>query len=135
MRVSYLPSDLDIERVASWLSNQAYWSIGRDFQTVQRSFERSVPISVIADDGRFVGVGRLVTDGCTFGWLCDVFVEPELRGNGIGHLIAKAAVDYFADQKSFRLLLKTRDAQPVYRDVGFQDLENPTSWMAIEQGF
>jgi len=135
MRVSHDPGDLDIAKVIEWLANDSYWAFGRDPELIKKSFANSIPISVIGDDKSFLGVGRLVTDGCTFGWLCDVFVDPDSRGKGVGHIITKAAIDYFNHVPKFRLLLKTRDAHGVYQDLGFAVLGNSPTWMAIEQGY
>ena len=134
MRVSYEPEDLDFSKVIEWLSKDSYWAFGRDPELIKQSFSNSVPISVIGDDNSFLGVGRLVTDKCTFGWLCDVFVAPESRGIGVGHEITKAAIQYFDHIPKFRLILKTRDAHGVYKAAGFSELDNRDCWMAIEQG-
>ncbi|MCX6429596.1 MAG: GNAT family N-acetyltransferase, partial [Actinobacteria bacterium] len=61
--------------------------------------------------------------------------DPDSRGKGVGHLITKAALDYFNQVPKFILILKTRDAHGVYQDLGFAELDKPNSWMAIEQGF
>ena len=132
---SYDPQELDIERVIEWLSNDAYWAIGRDSETIKASFINSVPISVRGEGGEFLGIGRLVTDGYTFGWLCDVYVHPDYRGLGIGHAIARAATSYFNNSPKFRLILKTRDAHQVYKECGFHELSSPENWLGIEQGF
>ena len=132
---SYDPSDLDIESVIEWLSNDAYWAIGRDSETIKATFNNSIPISVRGEDRKFIGVGRLVTDGYTFGWLCDVYVHPDHRGLGVGHAITKAAISYFQNSPSFRLILKTRDAHGIYKECGFLELSSPENWLGIEQGF
>jgi GNAT superfamily N-acetyltransferase len=132
---SYDPSDLDIESVIEWLSNDAYWAIGRDSATIKATFNNSIPISVRGEDRKFIGVGRLVTDGYTFGWLCDVYVHPDHRGLGVGHAITKAAISYFQNSPSFRLILKTRDAHGIYKECGFLELSSPENWLGIEQGF
>jgi len=135
MRISYDFDDLDLVKVTEWLTEESYWAFGRDPELVKQSFQNSISICILGDKNEFLGVGRIVTDKSTFGWLCDVFVNPESRGKGIGHLIAQAAIDYFKDLPKFRLILKTRDAHEVYEDVGFKELSNPDSWMAIEHGF
>ena len=132
---SYNPSDLDMEKVINWLSKDAYWSLGRDPEVIKQSFINSVPISVIGENKEFLGVGRIVTDRFTFGWLCDVYVHPNFRGMGIGHAITKAAIDYFKDLQKFRLILITKNAHQVYKDCGFSELTSPEKWMAIEQGY
>ena len=135
MKISYDPTDLNLPNVIEWLTKDSYWAFGRDPAVVKQSFANSIPISIIDNDNSFIGVGRLVTDTCTFGWLCDVYVEPNSRGKGVGHAITKAAIDYFNHLPAFRLLLKTRDAHGVYKDLGFSELAHPDSWLAIEQGF
>lgn len=113
--ISYDPADLGIEKVIEWLSKDSYWAFGRDAQVIRSTFENSVPISAIGSDGEFMGVGRLVTDHYTFGWLCDVFVDPAFRGQGVGHAITNAAIAYFKDSPKVRLILKTKDAHQVYK--------------------
>jgi len=132
---SYDPRDLNIESVIEWLTNDAYWAIGRDSETIKATFNNSIPISVRGEDRKFIGVGRLVTDGYTFGWLCDVYVHPDHRGLGVGHAITKAAISYFQNSPSFRLILKTRDAHGIYKECGFLELSSPENWLGIEQGF
>lgn len=132
---SYDPRDLNIESVIEWLSNDAYWAIGRDSETIKATFNNSIPISVRGEDRKFIGVGRLVTDGYTFGWLCDVYVHPDHRGLGVGHAITQAAISYFQNSPSFRLILKTRDAHSIYKECGFLELSSPENWLGIEQGF
>ena len=132
---SYEHADLNLEKVIEWLSKDSYWAFGREPETIKNTFKNSVPISALSEDGEFVGVGRLVTDGYTFGWLCDVFVDSNYRGLGVGHAITKAAISFFEQVPSFRLILKTKDAHKVYKDCGFEDLVSPESWLAIERGF
>ena len=38
-----------------------------------------------------VGFLRIVTDRATFAWVCDVYVEPAARGQGIGKLLMAEA--------------------------------------------
>ena len=132
---SYDPRDLNMEIVVDWLSNDAYWSRGRRPEVIRESFKNSIPISAISGSGEFLGVGRLVTDQFTFGWLCDVYIHPDFRGLGVGHAITRAAVSFFHDSPKFRLILKTRDAHQVYSDCGFSKLSSHENWMAIEQGY
>jgi GNAT superfamily N-acetyltransferase len=72
-----------------------------------------------------------VTDGATFGWLCDVFVDDSCRGQGLGTFIVKNAVDH-PDLRGIRLLLLgTRDAHELYRKVGFVEVPEPHRWMEL----
>ncbi|GAB3948097.1 hypothetical protein GCM10027614_44520 [Micromonospora vulcania] len=75
------PARFDLDRVHHWLSTDAYWALGRDRETVVRAFAGSLPFGVYRpEDGRQVAVARAVTDGATFAWLCDVYVDRSARG-------------------------------------------------------
>ena len=77
-----------------------------------------------------MGIARVVTDGATFGWVCDVFVDEAERGRGLGGRLIEAVV---ADPRLHglrRLVLATRDAHELYRrHGGFERLKNPDRWM------
>ncbi|HEX7743722.1 MAG TPA: GNAT family N-acetyltransferase [Micromonosporaceae bacterium] len=128
------PDRIDIDRVYRWLSTDAYWAIGRSRETVARAFEGSMPFGVYRPgDGVQVAVGRVVTDGATFAWLCDVYVEPSERGKGLGRWLATAVRDQLADLGVRRILLATADAHAVYAGAGFTPLAKPGQWMELDR--
>lgn len=45
------------------------------------------------DNGRLVGIGRLVSDGALYAFVCDMIVLPEYQGQGIGKVILKMLKD------------------------------------------
>ena len=135
MYVSYELRESDVEKVIHWISQETFWALGRSPEIIKKSFENSTPISIIDEEGLLLGIGRLITDGLTFGWLCDVFVDTAHRGKGVGHLIAQASIDYFEGIPRFRLILKTRDAHSVYADVGFELFQDSEKWMGIFKGY
>ena len=132
LSVSFDSKEVNFAKVFDWLSNQAYWALGRSEETIRSSIDNSLNISVFDEQHQFIGYGRVVTDGVTFGWLCDVFVDPNERGNGAGKAIARAAVDYFKNLSDFRLILKTTDAQEIYRSAGFTEFTDPDKWMIVQ---
>lgn len=69
---------------------------------------------------RQVGFARVVTDGVSFGWLCDFVIDPVLRGRGLGHQLLQTIVDHHA-LKTVTLTLGTRDAHAFYRKFGFTE--------------
>ena len=78
--ISSDPDRLDRSVIHEYLSNQSYWAAGRKMETVERSVAASINLGAYASDGSMVGAARIVTDGVTFGWLCDVFVVEGHRG-------------------------------------------------------
>jgi GNAT superfamily N-acetyltransferase len=118
---------LDVDRVHAWLSNESYWANGRPVEVVRRSIEGSITLGCYAPDGGQAGFCRWVTDSATFGWLCDVFVDADQRGQGLGIFLVESAMDHPAVQGLRLLLLGTRDAQGLYSRFGFATATS--NWM------
>ena len=75
----------------------------------------------------------MVTDGATFAWICDVFVDDAWRGRGIGSWLMRECVTELLERRGIlRLLLATRDAHAVYAQAGFEPLEGAWRWMEID---
>jgi GNAT superfamily N-acetyltransferase len=124
---------LDVERIHRWLSDDAYWSRGRSLATVERSLRHSVNVgayAVTADGPEQVGLLRIVTDRATFAWVCDVYVDPARRGQGIGRLLLAEADTVLSRMGVNRALLATADAHGLYAEFGFGPLEETSRWMA-----
>ena len=123
------PSRLDLDRVHTWLSTDAYWALGRSRDVVERAFASSLPFGVYRPDGIQVAVGRAVTDSATFAWLCDVYVDRAERGRGLGTWMVGAVRDELAGLGVRRILLATADAHGVYAKIGFVPLTEVDRWM------
>lgn len=122
---------LDMKRIHHWLSVESYWATGREFDLVERAFANSYSIGVY-EGTQQVAVARIVSDAATFAWLCDVFVDSDFRGRGIGTWLAQATVEWAEKNGVKRILLATRDAQEVYSRAGFETLKMPERWMSID---
>jgi GNAT superfamily N-acetyltransferase len=123
------PALVDVERVHTWLSTLSYWAQGRPLEVVARSIEGSLPLGLYGPDGTQAGFCRWVTDHATFAWLADVFVDPTLRGTGLGKFLVQIATAHPAVQDLPLQLLGTRDAHGLYRQYGFVDVPEPERWM------
>src|SRR5438045_3335896 len=69
------PGRVDVETVHRWLSQDAYWALGRPREVVETTVCTCDVWSVFAPDGAQVAFTRAVTDGLTFAWICDVYVH------------------------------------------------------------
>jgi GNAT superfamily N-acetyltransferase len=125
------PARLDLDRVYTWLSTDAYWAAGRSRERVARGFAGSVTFGVYRPDGAQVAIARAVTDLATFAWLCDVYVDRAERGRGLGTWLVGAARDELAARGVPRFLLATNDAHGVYAKLGFAPLTHPDRWMEL----
>lgn len=125
------PSRLDRARVHRWLSEGAYWALGRSREQVDASIDGSLPYAVHdTETGEQVAFARIVTDGATFAWLCDVFVDPSRRGDGIGKLLVDGVLADVDARGVPRTVLFTADAHGLYEQYGFRVLDDPALAMA-----
>ncbi len=133
LTISTDPDRLDLDTLHRWLSEDAYWSRGRSRAVVERSVQGSLNFG--AHDGdAFVGYARVVTDGATFAWLCDVYVEPAYRGRGVGTALLDAVAERLGELGVGRAMLATADAHELYARYGFEPLAHPKRWMGRTYG-
>ena len=130
MRVSTDPGLLNVARIHRWLSEDAYWSLGRTREVVERSIEHSLNFGVYDDSGEQVGYARVVTDHATFAWLCDVYVDPAARGRGVGKQLMAEADRLLRSYGVRRAMLATADAHSLYAQHGFAPLAEVERWMS-----
>lgn len=111
---------IDRERVHAWLSEQAYWALGRARETQDAAMDGSRNYGVWdVESGLQVAYARVITDGVTFAWLCDVFVAPDVRGSGIGKMLVEGILSDLEPLGLRRILLATADAHGLYARYGF----------------
>lgn len=122
-------ADMDLDLVHRWLSTDAYWSLGRSREAVHTAAEHSLNFGVLTDDGRQVAYARVVTDHTNFAWLCDVYVDRDHRGRGLGTRLVAAVTERLDELGVRRTLLATQDAHGVYAGFGFEPLPDPSMWM------
>lgn len=130
-RFSTDPSDIDRERVHRWLSEQAYWALGRPRHVQDAAIDASRNYAVVdSESGTQVAYARVITDGVTFAWLCDVFVDPDVRGRAVGVALIDGVIADLEPLGLRRVLLATADAHGLYEKFGFAPLAQPERWMA-----
>ncbi|WP_041294828.1 GNAT family N-acetyltransferase [Isoptericola variabilis] len=124
------PSRIDAERVHALLSTHAYWALGRPREVHEAAMAGSRNYGVYdAETGRQLAYARVVTDGATFAWLCDVIVDPDARGAGIGVRLVQGVLADLEPLRLKRIALVTEDAHGLYRKAGFEVLDDPERWM------
>lgn len=108
------------DRVCELLS-QCYWAQDRSRETIEKSIENSLCWGVYFE-GRQVGFARAVTDHATVYWLCDVIIDGQHRGNGLGKMLVDAVVNS-SELSSLRGILATKDAHGLYEQYGFAKVD------------
>jgi len=64
----------------------------------------------------------VVSDYATVFWICDVFIDDNHRGNGLGKELIRCIVES-NDYKGIRGILATKDAHGLYEQFGFTKAE------------
>lgn len=113
------------------LLKECYWSKGIPQAVVTAAIEMSLCFGVYKDKHQ-VGFARVVTDGATFAWICDVVIAEKHRGQGLSKELMKAVMSHSLLQNLRRICLATKDAHKLYEQFGFKVTETPQNWMEIK---
>lgn len=128
---------VDDREVIEWekvtgLLQTAHWSKGITREEVEIGARNSaVAVAAYAGDA-LVGYARAVSDRVRYGYIMDVFVDPEHRHQGIGRALVKHLLEHPDLKLVYQWMLRTRDAQGVYAPLGFRTIVNPEQWMVIQ---
>ncbi|POH66062.1 MULTISPECIES: GNAT family N-acetyltransferase [Cryobacterium] len=123
-------AEIDREWVHQSISEQSYWAPGRSRSRQDAAIEGSRNFGVYdSASKKQIAYARMVTDGVTFAWLCDVFVDPGVRGRGIGAMLIAGIVDHCRPLGLRRIALSTDDAHGLYAKFGFAPLALTGAWM------
>jgi GNAT superfamily N-acetyltransferase len=130
INISTNQSLLDVDLIHRYLCDESYWAKGIPRDVVERSIEHSLCFGAYEDEKQ-IGFARAVTDYAVFAYIGDVFVIESHRGRGVSKLIMKAIMEHPSLQELRRWSLVTSDAQGLYRQFGFQELESPGKHMEL----
>ena len=111
---------------------QSYWASGRTREVQDAANKASRCYGVYDAAGNQVAFARVVSDLADFAWLCDVIVDPGVRGQGIGNLLVEGIVADLEPYRIRRTLLATEDAHELYAKYGWEPLPAPERWMIRE---
>lgn len=130
LRISDNLADIDLDVVHGFLSTEAYWCRGVPRAVLEKAIAHSLCFSAFLD-GQQIGFARVVTDRATYAYLCDVFVLPGARGQGVSKAMMAAITAHPDLQGLRRFSLATADAHGLYARHGFEPLANPQRFMEI----
>jgi GNAT superfamily N-acetyltransferase len=128
LQISTEKDRLDIGLIHRFLSTEAYWSRGIPRSTVERAIAGSLCFGGYLD-GHQMAFARVVTDSATFGYLADVFVLSEHRGQGHSRTLMAAVMAHPQLLGLRRFSLATSDAHGLYADFGFAVPARPQTLM------
>lgn len=122
---------LDFDVIHGFLS-QSYWSPGIPIGIVKHAAANSVTFGVY-HRGLQIGYARVITDSTTFAYLADVFILESERGKGLSKWLIESIQSTPFLQGLRRWMLATRDAHGLYKQYGFEPLDNPDVFMQISR--
>lgn len=130
---------LDEELIFRFLQEEAYWSKGIPRETVRKSIDHSLCFGMysgnpVMEQAQQVGFARVISDFATFAYLGDVFVIPEYRGRGLSKWLVSSILEHPDLQGLRRFMLATYDAHGLYRQFGFEPLDQPDRFLQIARG-
>ena len=131
LRISTDPALLDRHMIHRYLSEESYWARRVPLTVVERSIQHSLNFGLY-DEDRQIGFARVITDRATFAFVRDVFVLSEYRSQGLGTWLMEVLLDHPDLQRLRRVMLATRDAESLYKRLGFHPLARPELFFAIE---
>ena len=118
---------LDRDAIWRYLHDDSYWANGIPRDLFERSIDRSLNFGLFEGEagngGTQAAFARVVTDGATFAWLCDVFVLPQYRRRGLATWLMKTVVAHPDLQVQRGFVLATRDAHSLYEKFGWKSIE------------
>lgn len=111
----------------------SYWAKNIPEATLIKALKNSVCFAALTKASDTVGFARVITDKATFGYLADVFVVAEYRGQGVSRKLLDAIVAHPDLQGLRRFMLATKDAHGLYSQYGFVPVEDASMLMQIWQ--
>lgn len=118
---------LDFDSIHKWITN-SYWANGRTKEAMKKVMDNSLNFGLFHNDKQ-VGFARVITDYHTFSYLCDVIIDEDYRGRGLGKLLMKEVLEYPPLITMKRWLLFTKDAHGLYEHFGFTKDDMPERTM------
>ncbi|MDB5109113.1 MAG: acetyltransferase family protein [Mucilaginibacter sp.] len=129
-QISTTKSLLNFDVIYQYLNEDSYWAKGMPFEKLKMAIENSICFGIYHQN-RQAGFARVVTDKATFAYICDVFVLPDFRGQGLSKWLIQTIVEYPELKGLRRWSLATADAHGLYSQFGFKPINRPDRWMEI----
>ena len=132
---------------ADIISSEEYMELRRKvnwcefpLEEAQAGIDNSYMINCARDNGKAVGVVRLLWDGGYIAFLSDAIVDPDYQGQGIGSrlvesCIARIKADMKPGYKVKMCLLAAKGKESFYGKFGFEERPNDKLGAGMDQWF
>ena len=127
--ISTDPKRLDVDAVHAYLS-RSYWAKGIPRDVVATSLAASLCFGVYEGVAQ-IGFARVITDGATFAYLCDVYVLEEHQGKKLARWLMEMIMAHPELQGIRRFVLVTTSAPGMYHKFGFTPVPEKNGYMQV----
>jgi aralkylamine N-acetyltransferase len=132
--VTAMEDDILIRLVESWDEDDIvslyragrWWKDEYDPRSIRGLIRGSFAFAVAIDksSGHAIGMGRIISDGVSDGYLQDLVILPEFRHRGIGKTLVTALIKKCQDAGiSWIGLIAEPDTEIFYKPLGFHRME------------
>ena len=125
--VSTDETKFDFDLIHQWITN-SYWANGRTKEAMNKVMKNSLNFGLFHNEKQ-IGFARVVTDYHIFAYLCDVIVDDDYRGKGLGKILMNEVMNFEELKTMKRWLLFTKDAHGLYAQFGFTKDDMPERTM------
>lgn len=130
-----LVSEWPIDQIISLYKAGSWWKDDYDPSGIEPLIEGSFAFLIAFDISaqEAVGMGRMISDGVSDGYIQDVVVFPDRRGEGIGSEIVKELVRFGKEKGLVWIgLIAEKGSSPFYERIGFKSFKGEP--MLFEDG-
>ena len=120
--VKYVEDQLDIDTYLELREAVGFRPLSRD--QARRALNNSLYILTAFQDGKAVGMGRIVGDGAVICYVQDLIIRPEVQGQGIGGTILQNLKDFvlrlgYPGTTMMLCLMCAKGREEFYKKYGF----------------
>ena len=127
--------DVEIKIVEKWPEDDivelyrigGWWKDSYDKSIIKFIIKNSFCFVVVVDKKtkKAVGMGRVLSDGISDGYIQDLVILPEYRKKGIGKKLTKVLVDYCKSKGvNWIALISEPNQEEFYKKIGFKEMKN-----------
>ncbi len=130
-------SEIEIKFVKSWSEDDivklykvgGWWKDSYDESGIKQLIKGSFCFAVVIDKKtkKVIGMGRILSDGASDGYIQDLVILPEYRKKGIGKKLTKSLIDYCKSKGiTWIALVSEPNQENFYKKIGFKEMKNYT---------
>ena len=122
-------TEWNAEEIIALYTAAGWWQEAYDSKKLPQLIKGSFAFAIAYDEqlSKAIGMGRVLSDGISDGYIQDVVVLPSYRGKGIGKKIIQTLIDYcLSKEVTWIALISEPGFSSFYKPLGFQEMKDYT---------